>query len=148
MVNLLDCSGALLRSTTTNGSGLYLFDNLNAGNYIVEFISPPGLEFTLPDQGSDDTVDSDADPISGRTICITLPPGVTDLTWDAGIFRTPEVLPQVITTTTTAPAATSETLPFTGSSGSGVAGVGIALLTAGGLVLLVVSRRDSFEVDG
>ena len=36
VVNLLDGVGALLTSTTTDADGYYRFDNLSAGNYIVE----------------------------------------------------------------------------------------------------------------
>jgi hypothetical protein len=80
-------------------------------------------------------VDSDAG-VAGRTGAIALPPGVTDLTWDAGISKSPQVLPQVITTTP------PETLPFTGALGGGLSQVGVALVVFGGLVVLALSRRE------
>jgi len=41
----------------------------------------------LQDQGSDDSVDSDADPISGQTIDIYVEANDIDLTWDAGLVE-------------------------------------------------------------
>lgn len=68
-----------------------------------------------------DPTDSDL----GRTSAVTLGVGEDDLSWDAGLTQS-VALPEVITTTTNPPA---ETLPFT--RGSGVAGVGVALLASG-----------------
>ncbi|MEM6468605.1 MAG: SdrD B-like domain-containing protein [Planctomycetota bacterium] len=84
-----------VESTVTaelNGEdGFYLFDELAADDYFVEFVSstlPAGFEFTDQDQGTDDAVDSDADPVSGLAIVTTLDGGESDLTWDAGIRQT------------------------------------------------------------
>ncbi|MDY7008585.1 MAG: SdrD B-like domain-containing protein, partial [Cyanobacteriota bacterium] len=51
-------------TTTTDTDGMYEFTNLNPGEeYKVTFSDlPDDFEFTAQDQGSDDTVDSDADP--------------------------------------------------------------------------------------
>jgi uncharacterized repeat protein (TIGR01451 family) len=49
------------------------------------------------------------------------------------------VLPQIITTTTT---TTPETLPFTGASGAGVAGSGVALVLLGLMMLLAIRTRE------
>jgi hypothetical protein len=84
-VNLYDCSGTFQGSTSTASGGLYSFTNLAPGEYYVEFVLPGGYIFTLQDQGADDTVDSDADPATGRTICTSLSSGETDNTWDAGL---------------------------------------------------------------
>lgn len=86
-VKLYTATGALVGSTTTAGGGLYLFSNLKPGRYIVEFVLPDGYEFTVPDQGSDDSLDSDADPVTGRTAEIALLSGQNDRTWDAGLVR-------------------------------------------------------------
>ena len=88
-VYLYDCDvvGPVKATTTTNGSGYYLFDNLKAGNYSVEFVKPAGgYEFSPQDQGADDTKDSDADTGTGETICTYLEPGESDMTWDAGLW--------------------------------------------------------------
>jgi hypothetical protein len=64
-VRLLAPDGTVIATTTTNADGLYLFDNLPAGDYIVEFVPPPGLTFTGPNNGADGS-DSDAAPVTGR----------------------------------------------------------------------------------
>jgi uncharacterized repeat protein (TIGR01451 family) len=90
-VELYDSSSNNLVSTTTtanddNGNpGYYLFDNLTAGDYHLEFKLPTGASFTGQNQGGDDTIDSDVDA-SGKTADFTLDPGEYDRTWDAGII--------------------------------------------------------------
>ena len=86
-VNLYKDDDTLFDTTTTNASGGYLFTNLETGCYYVEFILPSGYAFSLQDQGSDDAIDSDADPISGKTIDICVDMGDVDLTWDAGLVE-------------------------------------------------------------
>lgn len=86
MVNLLDCSGALLATTNTDANGLYRFDALQAGSYAVQFVAPPSYEFSPPAQGFDAFLDSDADPLAGRTGCIDLPSGMDVVNIDAGLF--------------------------------------------------------------
>ncbi len=88
-VELYDCAGNLLATTTTDANGNYLFDNLDAGDYNVKFILPDGYVFTQQDAAADD-VDSDADPSSGEAACTTLDEGENDLTWDAGIYQPQE----------------------------------------------------------
>lgn len=78
---------SLLKTTTTDASGMYLFSDLTAGSYQVEFVLPSGYLFSPKDQGSDDSKDSDADVITGKTITISLATGQNDLKWDAGIYR-------------------------------------------------------------
>ncbi len=73
-----------IMTTTTNGSGLYLFTGLEAGNYKVKFTLPNGYEFTMPNQWSDDTLDSDAG-LNGVTNCIELKEGENNMTVDAGV---------------------------------------------------------------
>ena len=85
-VNLYDCDGNFIASTTTDADGFYKFDNLTPGGYYVEFIKPEGYDITLQDQGGDDANDSDADPITGLTICTTLDSGEYDPTWDCGLY--------------------------------------------------------------
>jgi len=65
----------------TDENGIYGFTGLMPGKYYVVFLT---TGFTIQDAGGD-TVDSDADPTTGETICTTLDSGETDLTWDAGI---------------------------------------------------------------
>ncbi|GAA3402318.1 SdrD B-like domain-containing protein [Paenibacillus hodogayensis] len=87
-VKLYKANGDLLGSTVTSTvygkPGYYLFDNLIAGQYQVEFSLPDGYTFTLKGAGSDKTIDSDAQA-DGKTSLITLAPGETNLTIDAGL---------------------------------------------------------------
>jgi hypothetical protein len=69
----------------TDVNGHYFFGGLDPGSYYVEFVLPEGYEFTLQDQGADDAVDSDADPVTGKAICTVLEANEFDSTWDAGM---------------------------------------------------------------
>jgi hypothetical protein len=82
---LCDASDAMLATTTTGANGFYLFDNLVAGDYCVLFVLPDGFTFTVVTQGSNPAADSNANPQTGLTAKISLPAGVTDLSWDAGL---------------------------------------------------------------
>ena len=85
-------SGDVVAETTTDDDGKYLFENLDAGQYYVEFSNLPiGYTFTTLNQGSDDASDSDADRTTGRTVCTSLKPGDNDLTWDAGLVMEPGI---------------------------------------------------------
>lgn len=90
-VRLYDCNNVLKGTTTTNATGYYFFNNLVPGDYYVEFVLPSGHVFTLKDQGVDDTKDSDADVVTGKTACTNLSNGEEDLSWDAGIHYAPDV---------------------------------------------------------
>lgn len=137
-VNLLNEVGLIIDTRVTDSAGLYSFSDLSAGTYEVQFMLPDGFEFS-PLRMAAPSTDSDAG-LAGRTGAIILESGETDLTWDAGIYRTPEVLPLLVTTTTTS--SPPETLPFTGSEEAGIGGIGVALLALGSMVLLVVGRRE------
>jgi hypothetical protein len=84
-VELYSCCDTFIDSTLTSCDGFYEFSDINPGNYYVKFILPSGYIFTLQDQGTDDTIDSDADPFTGKTICTNLLSGENDCSWDAGI---------------------------------------------------------------
>lgn len=72
----------------TSGGGYYRFEDLDPSKpYYVRFEKPPGYEFTTRDAGCGDASDSDADPVTGKTISISVPENVEDLTWDAGLYR-------------------------------------------------------------
>lgn len=88
-VNLYDGAGGFVATTTTSGGGAYTFTGLTQGDYFVEFIRPAGFDFTPRDVGVDDTVDSDADEVTGRTVTTTLTPDEHDPTWDAGLVELP-----------------------------------------------------------
>lgn len=81
-VNLYDSNGTLLQQTTTDSNGYYGF-NVEAGNYIVEFLKPPGTEFIQKDAWEDER-DSDADPATGRTEVLSVDASI--LHTDAGLI--------------------------------------------------------------
>jgi cysteine-rich repeat protein len=83
------CNGQFVESTKTDANGFYLFGVIPEEvpvDYKVEFTLPSGFVFSPKDQGGDNAIDSDADPIDGMTDCvIDVPPD--DLTWDAGMYE-------------------------------------------------------------
>jgi len=86
-VDLYYCNGTFVATNTTDASGYYSFQ-VAPGEYYVQFALPAGgYIFSPQDQGLDDAVDSDADPATGKTVCITMEPGEIDLTWDAGLYQ-------------------------------------------------------------
>ena len=110
-VVLYDGEGEEIDDTTTDENGRYIFDNLKAGEYSVQFILTDDqaemYEFTLETEGDDLRHDSDADE-EGRSGTIALGPDNTfltadedydhntveasegiDPTWDAGVVLIP-----------------------------------------------------------
>lgn len=85
-------------STTTDQNGRYLFTDLKSSTrygiqYRVAFDFADGIKVTIPKQGEDTAVDSDAmfkiEGLGYVTMPIpTLEYGAEDLTWDAGIIST------------------------------------------------------------
>ena len=74
-------------TTKTDENGSYLFENLEAGLYCLEFTSLPMLSnITLQDSGSTDNNDSDISASTGRSITTELLIGERDLSWDMGIY--------------------------------------------------------------
>lgn len=135
----------VIATTVTNGAGKYLFGGLAAGEYEVQFALPAGFEFTRLDEPNDDAVDSDAAPATGRTGPISLSAGEKDHTWDAGIVRPSQVLPQVVTTSTGA----VETLPFTGPPDvTGLVGLATAIAALGGMAVLAITRKEDQPMSG
>lgn len=85
IVNLFDCNDNLIASTTTNANGNYLFSNLQANSYYVKFELKNGYSFS-PKNAGNFLVDSDADPLTGKTPCFVLNAGQNDLSRDAGMY--------------------------------------------------------------
>lgn len=76
----------ILASTTTDSSGRYAFCSLTPGTYLVEFGSVDGCINTVDNQGSNDALDSDANPGYGVSPPITVSAGAADSTVDAGFI--------------------------------------------------------------
>lgn len=94
IVELYNSEDELISTTVTSDGGIYLFTDLAPGDYYLVFINPldAGI-WTVPNQGSDDAVDSDVeaevtDPRGDaeRTELFTLEPGEVNLDWDAGLI--------------------------------------------------------------
>ena len=84
LVLLYRSDGTLAASTTTDGSGHYIFVQLAPGDYYLLFHAPDGYHYSPIDQGADDNQDSDADS-DGRTDVFNLPSGASDMSRDAGL---------------------------------------------------------------
>ncbi|NKE46382.1 isopeptide-forming domain-containing fimbrial protein [Roseomonas frigidaquae] len=86
-VILLDANGSPTgRTTTTDANGEYLFEDLITGFYSVRFVTPAGERLTIRNAGSDDAVDSDANPNNGRTAAVQVLPGEVTRDLDAGLY--------------------------------------------------------------
>ena len=74
----------------TDEKGNYKFENLAAGEYVVQVVPQDGQTLTTKGQGTDTDSDSDVDPKTGITDAITLEPNenITDV--DAGIVPVEE----------------------------------------------------------
>ncbi|MCC7377720.1 MAG: hypothetical protein IT581_23865, partial [Verrucomicrobiales bacterium] len=79
---------SVVSATTTSGGGLYGF-SVPEGSYYVRFSNlPSGYTFSPSIAGGgSDALDSDADPATGRTETMFFAAGVSDPSWDAGIYR-------------------------------------------------------------
>ncbi len=88
-VNLYDCDGNFIRSTTTGQTGFYVFLNLPSDDYQVQFdlesLDEPCV-FTEPDMGGDDARDSDAG-LDGFAPCTEVEVGSENYTIDAGLIE-------------------------------------------------------------
>ena len=97
VVELYDGSGNFISSTKTGDDfstaavehGYYQFTGLKAGNYQVKFIAPTSYQFTTKDANGNaqDAADSDAHVTSGFSHVVTLPPGGSNQTIDAGLVQ-------------------------------------------------------------
>ena len=98
-VNLLDSGATLIDSTTTDALGEYGFAIEGTGSgglnedFIVEFLLPAGFVFSPQYIGPDVTVDSDADPLTGRTGLINITDFEINLDVDAGMYTTDAEVP-------------------------------------------------------
>jgi hypothetical protein len=86
-VNLLNQAGTVIATTTTDPLGNYVFNNLDSGAYQVEIVAPSGYTITSINQGSNDLLDGDFDPITAKSPLVTLNPGDRNMSVDAGLYN-------------------------------------------------------------
>jgi len=84
---VFDASGVVVRDGVSGADGTYRFDDLAPGPYSVGSGYGPGENLTLPNVGSDDTIDSDLDPVTCRSASFTLASGQVMANVDAGFYR-------------------------------------------------------------
>jgi protocatechuate 3,4-dioxygenase beta subunit len=89
VVQLKDASGQVVASTTTDAAGAYHFD-VNPGTYSVALVTPSGYTVSAQNQGGNSELDNDFDA-SGKTGLITLAPGATNNSLDAGLYKTAQL---------------------------------------------------------
>ena len=80
-VMLLDDAGGMVFRTVTDSAGAYEFPGLADGTYSIQFARPLTAGFTLANQGTDDTVDSDADPATGQGGTVNVIASINPVVW-------------------------------------------------------------------
>ncbi|MEY4927379.1 MAG: hypothetical protein RI894_1815, partial [Bacteroidota bacterium] len=78
----------LVAVTETDGLGYYSFTNLTPTGYIVGFDIPTAYTISPRNAGTNDALDSDADPVSGLTSIYLLLPNEANTTVDLGLYPT------------------------------------------------------------
>jgi hypothetical protein len=146
-VRLFDATNTAIDSVVTDALGNYLFNNLDAGRYKVQFMTstlPSGFDFVTQNAGTNDNIDSDCLPSvggvgGGSTAWYALAPGEKNLTIDAGIHNS--------------------TTPLTGGLGnfvwndadkdgiqdageSGIGGITVTLYAADGTTVIATTVTD------
>ncbi|MBN9518394.1 carboxypeptidase regulatory-like domain-containing protein, partial [bacterium] len=135
-VQLFSAGGTQIGSDQfTTGGGKYLFTGVMPGDYYVKVTPPAGYTVTAQNQGADPTVDSDIDPVSGRTSVFTLVSGQDDRTWDAGL-RQPAAIGDFVWVDTNRNGQQDTSEP-------GVPGVTVKLLDATGTTVLQTTTTDA-----
>lgn len=124
-VNLRDAGGNVVSTTVTNVNGVYRFDDLAPGDYLIEIVPPAGDQLTTANQG-DDATDSD---FSSETnfASVTVLADQTVRNIDAGLVQTP----------TTAAPATSPPLALTGAESRLIVLLGSSMVSLGVMLLLL-----------
>jgi protocatechuate 3,4-dioxygenase beta subunit len=137
-VTLYNNAGEPISTTITNSNGIYSFCSLTPGTYSVGFSKPIGYILSPDNQGSDDGLDSDADPITGMSSTVTLLPGDNNLSLDAGLY------PQAPTTAGLGNYVWNDVNNdgIQGEIETGVAGVTVTLYGADGTTVLSTTTTD------
>ncbi len=79
-----------LASATTANGGEYKFTDLDEGKYYIKLDTTNLLDdykISPQDRGDNDKLDSDINPLTGRTESFELKAGDSDMSWDIGLFK-------------------------------------------------------------
>ena len=89
-VRLFNAANAIIATTITDATGNYIFNDIPAGDYKVDFVTPVGYTTTtkLNSNVTASGTDSDVDPVTSRTAIFTLAAGQRITTVDAGYWQT------------------------------------------------------------
>ncbi len=123
-------AGSVIATTATDANGNYLFSGLTPGDYQVRFFAPTGFGFTAANAGSDDSIDSDADPTTGLSQILSLAAGENNPTVDAGLVQ----LPPPVASLGDRVFLDANANGLQDAGESGVAGATVALLAAGSVI--------------
>ncbi len=87
-IRLLNSSGAVVSTGSTDVNWDYNFENLVPWDYEIEFVKPTNYEVSPKNSGTNINVDSDADLASNfKTGLTTLVGWENDLSWDLGLYE-------------------------------------------------------------
>ncbi|MEL6866122.1 MAG: SdrD B-like domain-containing protein, partial [Bacteroidota bacterium] len=89
LITLIGTDGAgtnVTQSQSTLANGTYLFENLRPGEYKLTFSTQTGFLFTYNEEGNNEALDSDADPINGMSPFEILESGEINRDYDAGQY--------------------------------------------------------------
>jgi cellulose synthase/poly-beta-1,6-N-acetylglucosamine synthase-like glycosyltransferase len=88
MVALYDTVGSVVDTSVSGADGSFRFSSVAAGDYRVGVANlPDGYSITTQTRGADHTVDSDADPFTGRSALVALDEGSRLHVVDVGLRR-------------------------------------------------------------
>lgn len=86
VVNLrVNCDPTTIMTAVTDSKGAYLFDELPAGDYQLEFVAPDGYQFSPQMAAGNYRIDSNADPSTGLDQCRPLSNWQSRRALDAGL---------------------------------------------------------------
>ncbi|MCG8462853.1 MAG: hypothetical protein MI919_41740, partial [Holophagales bacterium] len=88
-VRLLDSADTEVATTITGADGTYGFLGISTGDYRIEVVLPVDAVFSARDVGSDDLIDSDVDPETGRSPLFPYQEATAARRWDAGLRLLP-----------------------------------------------------------
>ncbi|MGE5461999.1 MAG: SdrD B-like domain-containing protein, partial [Syntrophothermus sp.] len=85
-VSLFNSAKTGIGVTLSDGNGAYRFQHLVPGDYYLAVAAPVGYVFSPQNQGENELVDSDTDPVAALTSLVTLVAGENGLVWTTGVY--------------------------------------------------------------